>query len=245
MKRSKQLVIVILFSFYTIGLKANYKSDIYTAFITSNMTKWKSVIDEMSLQNNKSYEFKLELLNYQYGYIAWCIGNKSEDLAEKYLLLAESNVEILEKASYRLSMVNAYKAAFYGFRIGLNVFKAPFLGSSSIECSKLAMKLDDKNPFGYLQYGNSQFYMPVVFGGSKTVALDYFKKAESLMELNKNQVKGDWNYLTLLTMIINTYVALKNTKLAISYCEKILKVEPNYLWIKNVLYPQLLKQRSQ
>ena len=123
MKRSKQLVIVILFSFYSIGLKANYKSDIYTAFISSNMTKWKSVIDEMSLQNNKSYEFKLELLNYQYGYIAWCIGNKSEDLAEKYLLLAEKNVEILEKASYRLSMVNAYKAAFYGFRIGLNVFK--------------------------------------------------------------------------------------------------------------------------
>ena len=242
MERPKYLLILIFSMFCSANLMADHKSVTYQAFITNHMDRWKTEIDEMNAQKNKSNEFLLELLNYQYGYIAWCVGNKKSEQAEKYLDLAEKNVEILAKASYKPSYVNAYKSAFYGYRIGLNKFKAPFLGGKSVDCARLAMKQDDKNPYGYLQYGNSQYFMPAVFGGSKTVALVYFKKAEALMELDREQIIGDWNYLSLLTYIGQAYTAIKNYESAKFYYQKILAIEPGYTWVKNELLPDVLKK---
>lgn len=241
MERSKYIIAILLL-FCHLTISASNKSKIYTAFISNDMPSWGKVIDEMQLQTNKSNEFKLELINYQYGYIAWCIGVKNDDLAEKYLALAEEHLESLEKAKYNLSMVNAYKSAFYGYKIGLNVLKAPFLGLKSLDCAKLAIKLNAQNPFGYIQYGNAQFYMPAMFGGSKTEALEYFRKAEELMELDKAGIVEDWNYLSILTLITQSLIATNNYDEAKVYFQKLFKVEPNYLWVKNELYPQFLKK---
>jgi tetratricopeptide (TPR) repeat protein len=205
------------------------------------MHLWKKTIDEMQHQKSKTNDFKLELLNYQYGYIGWCIGNKKSELAEVYINLGEKNIQHLEKTDGYNSLVNSYKSAFYGYRIGLNKLKAPFIGPKSVECAKQAIKLDANNPYGYIQYANSQFYMPAVFGGSKKIALDYYTKAKILMERNQSKIIQDWNYLSLLTMIAKSYSELKDFNNAKLYCEKILKVEPNFLWVKNELYPELLK----
>ena len=241
MGRSKYILIFIFSILCSANLTANHKFVIYQAFISNNMARWKLEIDEMNLQKVKSNEFLLELLNYQYGYIGWCVVNKQSDLAEKYLDLAEKNVETLSGESYRLSYVNAYKSAFYGYRIALNKFKAPFLGSKSTECSRLAMKLDDKNPYGYIQYGNSQYFMPAMFGGSKTVALKYFKIAEDLMERDKDQLKYDWNYLSLLSYIAQAFTSIKDYESAKFYYQKILAIEPGYIRVKNELLPGILK----
>ncbi|MFN8255987.1 MAG: hypothetical protein U0W24_09890 [Bacteroidales bacterium] len=242
MERSKYFVVIVLLFLIVLNVKASYKSDIYQAYISNNMTKWKSVIDEMNLQQNKSNEFVMELLNYQYGYIAWCIGNKKNKIAEEYMKLGEKNIEILEKSNYKISYVNSYKSAFYGYRIGLNKVQAPFIGPKSVDCSELAMKQDDKNPYGFIQYGNSQFYMPAMFGGSKKVAVEYYEKAEKLMEANPEQIKDDWNYLSLLATIAQAYTELKFYKTAKIYYEKILRIEPEFGWVKNELYPELLKK---
>ena len=84
----------------------------------------------------------LELVNYQYGYIGYCTGFDKKEEAKKYLELAQRNVEILENRKYNLSVINSYKAAFYGFRIGLNPISAPVNGFRSIDCAKMALKLD-------------------------------------------------------------------------------------------------------
>ena len=241
MERTKYFVVLFVMLLSFANLKASYKSDIYNAYISNNMGKWKTTIDEMNLVQNKSNEFILELLNYQYGYIGWCIGNKKNKLAEEYIDLGQKNIQILEKSNYKISMVNSYKSAFYGFRIGLNKAQAPFIGPKSVDCTKLAMKQDDKNPYGYIQFGNSEYYMPAMFGGSKKVALEYYEKAEKLMESNPAQAKEDWNYLSLLTMIAEAYTELKYYKSAKAIYEKILRIEPNFLWVKNELYPNLLR----
>jgi tetratricopeptide (TPR) repeat protein len=224
------------------NLNATFKADIFNAYISNNMEKWKNTIDEMNRQKNKSNEFILELLNYQYGYIGWCVGNNKNKLAEEYIGLGQINIQILEKKNYKMSMVNSYKSAFYGFRIGLNKLQAPFIGPKSVECSKLAMIQDDKNPYGYIQFGNSEYYMPAMFGGSKKVALEYYEKAVKIMESNKEQVKDDWNYLGLLAIVAQAYTELNYFKSAKLIYEKILQIEPNFLWVKNELYPELLKK---
>jgi tetratricopeptide (TPR) repeat protein len=247
MERQKYLVILILFIFSGLGAMATYKNEIYKAYISNNMNEWKKVMDRMNLETKRDNDFLLELLNYQYGYIGWCIGNKENEQAKKYLSLADKNIEILEKQSFELSILNAYKSAFYGYRVGLNKLQAPFIGPKSVESAKKAIELDKNNPYGYIQIGNSEFYMPSVFGGSKTVALENFKKAENLMERNPEKIKNDWNYLSLLAMIVMSCKELKQYELAKYYCEKALKTEPEFLWVKLDLYPEiknLIKQKK-
>jgi tetratricopeptide (TPR) repeat protein len=206
------------------------------------MAKWKGVIDNMAAIENKNNDLLLELVNYQYGYIAWCIGKKKNDEAKKYLDLSEKNISILEKDTKNLSLVNSYKAAFYGYRLGLNKLLVPFIGIKSINCAKLAIDLDKENFFGYVQYANIQFYMPAVFGGSKKEALEYYLKAEKLMEKNMNEINENWNYLCLLIVIAQSYSYLDEFQSSISYFEKILKIEPGFGYVKNELYPEVLKK---
>ena len=241
MERKKYLRLIIFIIFCNINIYASNKTEIYKAYISNDMNLWKKTIDQMNQQKIKSNEFRLELLNYQYGFIAWCIGNKKKETAEAYIELGDANLQVLEKSNAYASYVNAYKAAFYGYKIGLNTLKAPFIGPKSIDCAKLAMTQDNNNPYGYIQYANAQFYMPAVFGGSKKLALEYYLKARNLMERNPKETNENWNYLSLLTMIAKSYTELEDFKQAKTYYEKILKIEPNFLWVKNKLYPELLK----
>jgi len=242
MERPKYIVILIFLICGVTNVRASYKSSIYEAYISNNMGQWKIVIDAMNRQQVKDNDFLMELVNYQYGYIGWCIKMVKDDQAKEYLGLAEATIAMLEKAAYKLSLVNAYKSAFYGFHIGLNVWNAPFVGPKSVACAESAMKLDETNPYGFLQYGNSQYYMPSTFGGSKSVALSYFNRAKLLMEVDQNQLKEDWNYLSLLAMIAQAHVALKEYAMAKACYENVLHIEPNMLWVKNELYPELLKK---
>jgi len=242
MERKKYLTLTILLLFGFLSIYASNKTEIYKAYISNDMNRRKKTIDEMYQQKSKSTDFRLELLNYQYGYIAWCIGNKKNEIAETYIALGEKNIQVLEKTNGYASLVSSYKSAFYGYKIGLNKLKAPFIGPKSVECAKLALKQDSSNPYGYIQYANSQFYMPAVFGGSKKIALDYYTKAKNLMEVNHQKIIQDWNYLSLLSMIAKTYTELKDFNQAKLCYEKILKIEPDFLWVKNELYPDLLKK---
>jgi tetratricopeptide (TPR) repeat protein len=209
------------------------------------MQKWKSVIDRMEAIEPKSNDFLLELVNFHYGYIAWCIGNNNNDEAKKYLDLAESALSVLSKDNKNLSRVNAYKAAFYGYKIGMNRVLAPFIGMNSINCAKQAITLDKYDPLGYIQYANIQFYIPSVFGGSKKEALEYYLHAQELIEKDEKNMNENWNYLSLLVTIAQSYSYLNDFKSSIAYMEKILKIEPEFSWVKNELYPQVLTKMKE
>ena len=244
MERKKYTLILLVMTLSLQLLSAENKLAIYNAYIGNKMNNWKTIIDKMEEQQNKPEEFLLELINYQYGYIAWCIGNNEKKQANTYLQLAENNLERLEKSSLYPSYIDAYKSAFYGYAIGLNKLKAPFLGPKSISASKKSMEENPDNPYGFIQYANAQFYMPPIFGGSKSEALEYYKQAQNIMEKDKIQVRNDWNYLSLLTNMAEAYTEVKEYDKAEAYYKKILTIEPNFLWVKNELYPNFIKKRD-
>ena len=244
MERKKRLLIIMVMTLSLFSLNAQNKLSIYNAYISNKMNEWKTIIDKMQGQQTKSDEFLLELINYQYGYIGWCLGNNEKKQAGNYLKLAESNLGSLEKSSLYPSYVDAYKSAFYGYSIGLNKLKAPFLGPKSINAAKQSMKENPDNPYGFIQYANAQFYMPPVFGGSKSEALEYYKRAQIIMEKDKSQLKNDWNYLSLLSNMAQAYTEIKEYDKAEEYFKHILSIEPNFLWVKNELYPNFIKKRN-
>ncbi|MCX6262504.1 MAG: hypothetical protein NTY95_17020 [Bacteroidia bacterium] len=226
----------------SLQLNASYRSEIYFAYIHNRMNLWKNVIVQMDAIPDKSNELLLELVNYQYGYIGYCIGFDKKEEAKKHLVLAQRNVEILEKRKNKLSVINSYKGAFYGFRIGLNPVSAPVNGFKSIDCAKRALKLDPAHYFGYVQYGNMKFYMPSALGGSKKEALEYYLKAKDIVEKDPEFISGNWNYMSLLVVIGQTYTYLKDYASAQKVYDNILKIEPGFLYVKDDLYPKLLKK---
>ncbi|MBN2745798.1 MAG: hypothetical protein JXR34_03655 [Bacteroidales bacterium] len=205
------------------------------------MENWKAVIDQMQLIEKPSLPTRLELLDYQYGYIAYCLGKEKEDEAEKYLEKAWDNLEILEDKKYQPAWTNGYRSAFYGYEIGLSSMMAPFYGPKSMTYAKKAMEADANNPFGFIQYGNIQYYMPSTFGGSKTEAIEYYKKAIVKMEA-LGDIHFNWNYLSLLAVTGQALESVNKLSEAKLYYEKALKKEPNFLWVKNDLLPKLLKK---
>lgn len=244
MKKQKWMLISFLLFCSIMFAQANYRADIYKAYISKDMGKWKLLIDQMGKETGKTNAFVLEWINYQYGYIGWCLGTDRNQEAVKYLKSAESNVEYLIARSYKPSHINAYKAAFYGFRISLSKIKAPIFGPKSLSCCELAMKQDKTNPLGFLQYGNALYYMPKLFGGSKTEAMAYYLKAEKLMEAQPDNIQGDWNYLNLLALIGMGYQETGHMDLAGKYFAKALQVEPQFTWIKKELIPALKKHEK-
>lgn len=238
-KRNK-LITLLIFALIPLKIFADNRSEIYSAYVSNRMEQWKNVIDRMQAAAPGTNELLLELVNYQYGYIGYCLGFDKEKEAQKYLSLAEKNVSVLEKAGYKLPLLNAYRSAFYAFRISLNTISAPFNGPKSLNFAKKSVELDGRNYFGYTQLGNAYFYMPATFGGSKQKAFDYFNQARKLMEEDPVLTRGNWNYLSLLVTIAQSYSYLQQYEKAKAEYENILKLEPGFLYVKDDLYPKLL-----
>ena len=235
-------IIGILISFSLSSYADNEKTIIYNAYISNDMGVWKKTIDNMNAQKNKTIEREFELLNYEYGYIGFCIGTKKKEEASIYIARGESRINKLMKSKQNLGLVHAYKAAFIGFQIGMNKVKAPFLGPKSIDEAKKSIELDRQNHFGYMQYGNIEYYMPAIFGGSKEKALEYYLKSKKIMD-SKN-LKQDWIYLNLVTLIAITYQELNDWNNANAYYKLALKLAPDFKWVSKELYPKFLKTKK-
>jgi hypothetical protein len=241
---NKLLALTGLITFiFCSNMKAQYKSEVYSAYVNNKMDQWKSVIDRMEADKSRSDESTMELLNYQYGYIGYCLEYNKKDEAKRYFPLAEKNLELLEKKRVNLSLINAYKSAFYGFRISFNTFSAPINGPKSLDYAKLAIEQDSSYYLAYVQCGNGYYNMPAAFGGSKKVALAYFQKAKVALEKNTDQTSGNWNYLKVLTLIAQSYTDLEDYDSArISYAN-ILRIEPGFTYVRDEKYPELLKRK--
>jgi tetratricopeptide (TPR) repeat protein len=241
MEKKPQIMVLVLLLLFSSILNGNDRFMVYNAYVMNDMPAWKRIIDRLQKQEKKSNEFLLSLVNYQFGYIGWCIGKENEQEAESYIAQVRENLAALEKNRYNMSMVYAYKSALYGYEIGLNTFRAPFIGPKSFKYAELALKLDSENYFAWVQFGNIQYYMPSIFGGSTEEALRCFLKAKNLMEKNRDLLIQDWNYLHLLTLIAQAYSDLKDYQSAQLYYETLLKIEPRFQWVRDELYSRLLQ----
>jgi len=88
-----------------------------------------------------------------------------------------------------------------------------------------------------------KYYTPKILGGGLKKAIYYHEKAVSMFELSEHELKGNWLYLLVLTNLGRWYSEDQKLSKAREVYRKILDIEPNYIWVKNYLYPNLAKQR--
>lgn len=224
-----------------INAQSAYKSQIYNAYINGDMNKWAAIIQVFEKESPSTIERKLELVSYYYGYIGYLIGAKKNETAQKFIVKGEKLIADVIKMSPNNATAYAFKGSFLGFRIGMSKFKALSLGQESIESIEKAYKLDPQNIQVVVDRANALYHTPRLFGGDKKEALRLFQEGVTLIETSKS-AKNNWFYLNLLTLIAQAYESTDQNKQAALVYEKILRLEPDFKWVKNELFPVLRKR---
>ena len=246
MERKNYWLILLFLIFHGISAAGDFKKEIYQAFISGEMYGWKNAVDQMERNKQNDPGFLLDLINYEYGYIGWCLGTNKEDEAEDYLEKAEENLNKLDASTSKYKAeIHAYTAAFYGFKIGLQNWRAPFIGPKSVNHAEKALEIDPDNFNANMENGNIWSNMPEIFGGSNEKALKFYEKAlETLEKKNTKYLKNNWMYLNLLALLGQIEQELENPEKARSYFQKALEIEPGFLWVKNELLPSLRREQN-
>ena len=215
---------------------------IYQCYISGKLEGWRPVIRKLENKPEKTTDEKLELLNYYYGFTGYLIGQDKEDEAERMIEKADRLCENILKTSDHDATVYAYMGSFLGFRIGMNKFKALSLGPDSAEYIDKSIKLDPNNIQGYLEKGNASYHIPRALGGSKEEAILYYRKAIGIMEADQN-TRDNWLYLNALTFLAQAYDKSGKPSLAEATYKKILQIEPEFVYVRDELYPAFRKKR--
>lgn len=217
-----------------------FKKQVYQAYISGKMEGWKTAIDNMENQKKNEADFLLELINYQYGYVAWCLGNYKKNDAKHYLSLLEKNLVRLKNIAGETAEFHAFTAAAFGFKIGLSVWRAPFFGPKSMDHAEKALEKNSQSFQANMEMGNIWNHMPAMFGGSDEKALTYYSKALEIIESKPEEFKRhNWMYLNLLTIVGQMHQETGNPNQAKKYFEQALQIEPDFVWVKEELLPSL------
>ena len=250
MERSKyitKLIITIstlLFSVQLCFSQSPYRDPIYKAYSRGKMVKWYELMHSCEKNVNlNNFEEQLELISYYYGYTAWLIGAEKFDTAEEYIEKSEKIIDKLLDGSPENPTLLAYKGAYIAFTIGISSYKAIYLGPKSMKYINRAIELDPENIQGNIEKGNSMYYRPSVFGGDKAEAISYYIKAVSSFE-KQGLVVNNWMYINTMTALGQAYEATDQIQLAKLCYEKIIRIFPNFMWVEDELYPDMLKRHN-
>ena len=217
------------------------RKQIYDCYVTNQMSSWELVMADYG-KKAVNLEMYYNLAEFQYGYIGYCLSAKLYGKAAHYLDQGEANLDRILKADPNSAKAYAMKGAFLGFRIVLSKFKAVYLGQRSLTYINKAVKIDPGNPSGWIEKGNADYFRPAYLGGSKEQAIAHYEKALSLLEKHPENLQYNWIYLSLLATTANAYRDVGNYQKALQLYDKSMKVEPEFHWVKNELYPILLKK---
>ncbi len=236
------LLWVTLIGFGTLQAQQSPKERIYQALISDRMDDWEQVIVELYSRKASLSDAQLgELVNFYYGYSGWLMEEGPEKKAKRYVEEADEIIDYLLAKYPKESDWYAYKGAFYGYKIGMDPLKAPFLGGQSMDNIDLALEYGPERPQGWIEKGNALFYMPKAFGGSKEKALEAYKKAIRFMEKEPETLRYNWVYLNVLMILGQSYEKTENYKMAKITYDKLLLIEPNFSYVRDELYPHFMR----
>lgn len=242
--RSVIVISTLLISMQLGFSQSPYRDPIYKAYSRGKMDVWYELMHTCEKNvNPNSLEEQLELISYYYGYTAWLIGAKKYDAAEKYIDKSEGIIDKLLDKSPTNATLKAYKGAYIAFTIGISNLKAIYLGKSSIRFIDKALEIDPDNIQGNIEKGNSMYYCPPAFGGDKNEAIEYYMRAVKSFEKQKLDV-NNWMYINTMTALGQAYEATDQIQQAKLCYEKIIRIFPNFMWVEEELYPDMLKRHN-
>ncbi len=208
----------------------SFRPELYSLYISNRMIEWTIPMQrvQQQVQRSADRDMMFDLLLAEYGFIGYCFSKDWNDKAAEWVEDADALADRLISLDPSRAAVYAIKAAIYGFRITLHPAKAVFYGPKNKLNIDKAIELDPGDPIGWFVYGNSEFFRPAAFGGSKTRGIEYYRKAIGLLEKDPDEMENNWFYLNMLMMLADAYERTSQAALARETYRKILQVEPRF-----------------
>lgn len=210
---------------------AYYECAFFESYRAGNMTPWPGLIDEMAKAKSADLTWQTEILKAMYGLVGYEFGLPDKEVARKYVNKADLYLDDLLEKYPNNAQLHSLAGAFYGYKIALAFYKAPFLGPKSMYHMDKAIELDPAEPMGYIEKGNSLQYRPAIFGGDKIEALKFYRKALALFEA-KNNSKCDWQQMLLRAFILKNLYETNQTAEAEVFLAAMQKDYGSMVWIK-------------
>ena len=224
----------------------DYQLSIYTAYLQKNMNVWKEVMDEMEVnyKTESNPTLLYDLVEAEYGYVAFCISLKKRKEARVVLKKAEEHINLLLEDGLENAKIFSLLGALYGFRVYLEPLKALKYRGRSKKANQTAIRLGPDEPQAWMEKANNEYYSPAIFGGSKRRAVPLYENAVKLYELSPERIHQNWLYLNCLTGLGMAYENTGQFRNAKEVYKKLLKLEPSFSWVRDDLYPRFLQNHS-
>jgi tetratricopeptide (TPR) repeat protein len=238
------LLISPIFALFSNNL-ANSKEKLYVAYISGNNELWISVMNDLSEFYKASDNiFELfELAKSQYGYMGVLIDRSEFDLARKILPETEKNIQELLKYNPNWADAHGLKAGIYGFKIILFPTQVIFNGPKGKNYLEKASSYNEISASILVEMANYKYHTPALLGGDINEAIKYYEYAIRLFELT-DQKKHNWQYINTMVWLAISYDKKGENVKAAKLLSKILKLEPDFNWVKNDLYPKIIRNES-
>ena len=244
MKKLKTILIVLLASV----LGANGETPVsheeihvklYNAYLSSLESFWTEGIEKCkALYKEKATNSNKFLLAYaKYGILGFSMKDKDHEIFDNYSDNTENLLKELIEEGFKPSEATALLSSITGYRIGYSSWKGIFLGPKSSSLIEEAMESGKSSPIVWKLYGDSKFFTPAMFGGDTDESIKAYQKAIELYESN-NDTRYNWMYLDAFAWLGQAYLRSGQKDRAISIYKKVLEIEPDFRWVKNVLLPR-------
>jgi hypothetical protein len=160
---------------------------LYEAYLNREMSVWEEYIVSAKW-DTLALEAKQQLLNYEYGFSAYMLGENA-DKAREFVARFENHLEGLKEA-LPAARYHAYLASVYTYKLGMD--KANMIANAKQLYANVnrALELNKEDALVLSMKGNVEFYSPF---GSKKKALEYFQKADSVYAIRGEEYE-QWNH---------------------------------------------------
>ncbi|NLU37420.1 MAG: tetratricopeptide repeat protein [Bacteroidales bacterium] len=210
-------------------------------YLRGEMGPWKNLVD--SLRAAKISEAEDDQLLYgEYGLTGYLIGKDEKALARKELDLFLEHVDSRLAKQPKNATLWAFKAATVGYAIGLQPFKAIYLGGDNKDAVDNAIKYHKNEPMPLYELANSLYFRPSFVGGDKKRAAELFEKS---LEIYRKTDPNHWMYLNVYAWLGQVYARQGDKEKARKLYLQILAEYPDYVWVKNELLPDLDSDKKQ
>lgn len=219
---------------------AYYQCAFFESYRVGNMAAWPALIAEMEQAKSPGLAWQTEMVKAMYGLVGYQLGAKRKDQAKVYVDKADDYLDKLLDNHPNNAQLHGLEGAFYGYKIALSFYKAPFYGPKSMYHIEKSITLDPAEPMGYIEKGNSLLYRPTAFGGDKKEALIYYRKALKLMEAGKD-LKCNWQHLLLRAFILKTLYETNQNDEAKKFMAEMQKDYGSMDWIREFVGATLIE----
>jgi tetratricopeptide (TPR) repeat protein len=197
-----------------------------------------SITKKTSTTNPNDVDKKLIYALAHFGLLNATMAEEDETQFDKYLDETKVTLESLIEEGSKMAEGKALLSSVYGLQMGYSPMKGMFLGSKSSSLIEEALKAKPNTPMINKIYAGSKLFTPEMFGGDVNLSIKHFEKAIAKYELDSALIQNNWLYLDTHAFLGIAYKKVNRLDDAILLYNKILKVEPEYSWVSNVLLPR-------